>query len=52
MDGWLTSGHRSAGDGWPPLLSLIISYFAIGTIIHPRYLHPVTDKSSVIIPES
>lgn len=48
----LTSGHRCPMMDGRRSRSLIISYFAIRTIIHPRYLQPVTDKSSVIIPES
>lgn len=48
----LTSGHRCPMMDGRRSRSLIISYFAIRTIIHPRYLQPVTDKSSVIIPRS
>lgn len=48
----LTSGHRCPMMDGRRSRSLIISYFAIRTIIHSRYLQPVTDKSSVIIPES
>ena len=53
-DKWTAPDKRPSllNDGWSTVRSLIISYFAIRTIIHPRYLQPVTDKSSVIISES